>query len=170
MPDFITLTGTVGTEPRVFTTSTGLVVTSFRLATTQRVRDTASGQWRDLGSNWYTVSCFRTLAEHVGQSVHKGDRVIVSGRLRISSWSSNGREGINVELEADAIGHDLGWGTATFHRAERHVPLERVEPEPDVTRRARTPQSPSSGDDEPDQFSVESAAVGRPSAALPWAA
>lgn len=126
MSDNITLTGLVGTEPRVFTSPTGLAVTSFRLATSQRVRDRVTGTWRDLGSNWYSVSSFRSLAEHVAQSVHKGDRVIVTGRLRVTSWSNGGREGTNIEVEADAIGHDLGWGSSTFVRAERSTPVREA--------------------------------------------
>lgn len=117
MSDTLTVTGVVGTEPRVFTTSGGVQVTSFRIASSQRYLDRSSGEWRDPGSNWFTVSCFRQLAEHVAASVRKGERVIVSGRLRLKPWSNDSREGINVDIEADAVGHDLQWGTAVFTRS-----------------------------------------------------
>lgn len=121
MSDQLTVTGIVGTEPRCFTTSAGVSVTSFRLATSQRVFDRETQSWRDQGSNWYTVACFRSLAEHAALSVHKGEHVIVQGRLRIKSWSSDGREGTNVDIEADALGHDLMWGTTVFARTERQT-------------------------------------------------
>lgn len=118
MTDQLTLTGIVGTQPRQFTTSAGLAITSFRLATAHRVYDRETRSWKDLGSNWYTVACFRTLADHVLASIHKGERVIVTGKLRLKNWSSDGREGVNVDLEADSIGHDLLWGTSIFTRSE----------------------------------------------------
>lgn len=118
MTDQLTLTGIVGTQPRQFTTSAGLPITSFRLATAHRVYDRESRSWKDLGSNWYTVACFRSLADHVLASIHKGERVIVTGKLRLKNWSSEGREGVNVDVEADAIGHDLLWGTSIFTRSE----------------------------------------------------
>lgn len=117
MTDQLTVTGVVATEPRVFTTSTGTVITSFRLASSQRTFDRKTNEWRDLGSNWYTVSCFRALAEHVAASVKKGERVLVSGKLRIKTWSSDGREGTSVDIDADAVGHDLLWGTSQFTRS-----------------------------------------------------
>ena len=127
MSDHITLTGIVGTEPRVFTTAAGIAITSFRLATSQRVYDSSNRTWRDRGSNWFTVSCFRALADHVAQSVHKGERVIVSGRLRISHWTNDGRDGTAVDIEADAVGHDLLWGTSQFTRSAHSAP-ETPEP------------------------------------------
>lgn len=117
MSDTLTVTGVVGTDPRVFTTSSGVQVTSFRVASSQRYFDRSAGEWRDPGSNWFTVSCFRQLAEHVAASIQKGDRVIVSGRLRLKPWSNDQREGINVDLEAEAVGHDLQWGTSVFARS-----------------------------------------------------
>ncbi len=121
MSDQLTITGIVGTEPRCFTTTAGIPVTSFRLATSQRVFDRETQSWRDQGSNWYTVACFRGLAENTAQSVHKGEHLIVHGRLRIKSWSADGREGTNVDIEAEALGHDLVWGTAVFSRTERRA-------------------------------------------------
>lgn len=115
--DHFTVRGLVAAEPRHFTTSSGLAVTSFRLASSQSYRDRASGEWRDPGSNWFTVTCFRTLASHAFASVNKGDKVIVSGKLKIKAWTNDDKSGLNVEIEADALGHDLTWGTARFERS-----------------------------------------------------
>ncbi|HEV7956225.1 MAG: single-stranded DNA-binding protein [Microbacteriaceae bacterium] len=117
MTDTITLTGLIATPPRQFTTGSGLPITSFRLASTQRRFDRAQNKWIDGETNWYTVSAFRQLALNTGVSLNKGDRVVVSGRLRIRNWQSGEKSGTNIEVEADALGHDLSWGTARWVRA-----------------------------------------------------
>ena len=106
MTDTITLTGLVATEPRHLTTGDGLPLTSFRLASSQEPGDT----------NWYTVVAAGRLAANAAQSIHKQDRVIVTGRLRIRDWATTDRAGISVEVDADAIGHDLYWGTSQYTR------------------------------------------------------
>mgnify|MGYP006198711065 CR=1 FL=1 len=104
--DTITLTGLVATEPRHLTTGDGLPLTSFRLASSQEPGDT----------NWYTVVASRRLATNAAASIHKGDRVIVTGRMRIRDWATTDKAGVSVEVDADAIGHDLHWGTAQYTR------------------------------------------------------
>ncbi|MBU6265564.1 MAG: single-stranded DNA-binding protein, partial [Actinomycetales bacterium] len=116
MTDNITLTGLVATTPRHLTTSEGLAITSFRLASSQRRFDRAANRWVDGDTNWYTVSSFRSLAENVATSVSKGDRVIVTGKLRIRDWENTDRSGTTVEVEAEALGHDLTWGIASYTR------------------------------------------------------
>jgi single-strand DNA-binding protein len=116
MTDNITLTGLVATTPRHITTSEGLAITSFRLASSQRRFDRASNRWVDGDTNWYTVSSFRALAENSATSVSKGDRVIVTGKLRIRDWENTDRSGTTVEVEAEALGHDLTWGVASYTR------------------------------------------------------
>jgi single-strand DNA-binding protein len=116
MTDNITLTGLVATTPRHLTTSEGLAITSFRLASSQRRFDRASNRWVDGDTNWYTVSSFRSLAENAGTSVSKGDRVIVTGKLRIRDWENTDRSGTTVEVEAEALGHDLSWGISSYTR------------------------------------------------------
>lgn len=116
MTDTITLTGLVATVPRHLVTAEGLPITSFRLASTQRRYDRRAGVWVDGDTNWYTVSCFRQLAIHAATSIVKGDRVMASGRLRIRDWNSGERSGTTIEVEADALGHDLVWGNSTFTR------------------------------------------------------
>lgn len=111
MTDSITVTGVVGSDPRVHVTTQGLAITSFRLASTRRYFDRAKGSWEDGETNWYTVSAFRQLAQNTAASVAKGERVVVHGRLRLRAWESGEKSGTAIEIEADAIGHDLTWGT-----------------------------------------------------------
>jgi single-strand DNA-binding protein len=115
--DTITLTGIVATTPRSLVTSTGLPITSFRLACRQRRFDRLSNSWVDADTNWYTVSSFRQLALNVEHSVQKGEPVVVTGRLRIRDWENQDRSGTSVEVEADAVGHNLAWGTTSLVRA-----------------------------------------------------
>lgn len=118
MTDKITVTGLVATTPRHIKTSDGLAITSFRLASSQRRYDRVQHRWIDGDTNWYTVSMFRNLAENSALSIVKGDRVIVVGRVRIRDWESTDRSGTTVEIECDALGHDLSWGTAKFERVQ----------------------------------------------------
>lgn len=124
MSDTITLTGIVGTEPRALTTNEGLAITSFRLASTQRRFDRATEKWVDGDTNWYTITAFRQLATNAAVSVKKGERILVTGRLRIRDWSAGGKSGINIDIEADSLGHDLSWGTAAFSRGAGSTPAD----------------------------------------------
>lgn len=124
MSDFITLTGIVGTEPRAVTTAEGLAITSFRLASTQRRFDKSQEKWVDGDTNWYSITTFRQLATNSAVSVKKGERILVTGRLRIREWENAGKAGTNIDVEADALGHDLSWGTASFSRGAGATPID----------------------------------------------
>ncbi len=117
MTDLLTLTGLVATTPRHLVTSEGLPITSFRFASTQRHYDRTAQKWVDGDTNWYTITCFRQLAINVIGSVAKGQRLIVTGRIRVRDWESGERTGTTVEVDADALGHDLAWGTSVFTRS-----------------------------------------------------
>lgn len=111
-----TITGLVATTPRHLITADGLPITSFRLASSNRRFDRGSMEWVDGETNWYTITSYRTLAINTASSIGKGDRIVVSGNLRIRDWDNGERSGTSVELEASNIGHDLAWGTTTFTR------------------------------------------------------
>ncbi|GAA1505647.1 single-strand DNA-binding protein [Agromyces terreus] len=114
MTDNITVIGVVGGDPRVHVTSQGLPITTFRLASTRRFFDRAKGTWEDGETNWYTVSTFRQLAKNVAVSIHRGERVVVHGRLRIRAWESGEKSGTAIEIDADSVGHDLNWATTAL--------------------------------------------------------
>lgn len=116
MNDTLTLTGVVATDPQARTTTSGIPMTSFRLASSQRRFDRAAGRWIDGDTNWYSVTAFRHLGTNAGRSLVKGDRVVVVGRLKIRRWEQAERSGSSVDLEADTIGHDLSWGTSVYSR------------------------------------------------------
>jgi single-strand DNA-binding protein len=112
MDAYVQLTGNVGGT--VEFRNNGVPVASFRLAHTPRVR--RNGEWVDAATTWITVTCFRALAENVTASIHKGQPVLVAGRLRTNVWTKEGVTYERLTLEATTVGHDLTRGTATFFR------------------------------------------------------
>jgi single-strand DNA-binding protein len=116
MAEQITVLGLVATTPRHLVTQDGLPITSFRLAASSLKFDTAQNKWIDGETNWYTITAFRTLAINIAGAISKGERVIVTGKLRVRDWDNGERAGTSVEIEAESVGHDLNWGTATFTR------------------------------------------------------
>jgi single-strand DNA-binding protein len=128
------ITGYAGTE--VETRGNGTVA-AFRLACTPRIKTKAG--WSDGNTTWIEVVCFRTLAQHVDQSVRKGDPVLVVGRLRTNVWEKDGQTHEKLVLEADMVGHDLNRGTSAFRRPPRLAatePREAGDPPEDETETA----------------------------------
>lgn len=111
----VTVTGWAGTTPREVC-GDGVAFTSFRVSVTERRFDARSGEWGDGPTEWFTVKAFRELARNVAESIRKGDPVVVTGRLRTEVWQSDRGPQPGFVIEADAVGHDLTWGGATFRR------------------------------------------------------
>jgi single-strand DNA-binding protein len=116
MSELLSVTGLVATTPRHLVTQDGLPITSFRLASSQRRFDRSQNKWIDAETNWFTITGFRQLAINASTSISKGDRIVVTGKLRVRDWDNGERAGTSVEIEADSIGHDLSWGSAKFTR------------------------------------------------------
>lgn len=118
---FITVVGNIGATPRTRVVAGGQVVTDFRIASTPRKVDRASGAWSDGETIWFGVSCWRLLAENVAASVKTGDRVVVTGRLLARKWKNDqGEERSSLEIDAQTVGFDLARGKAV---QERSAPL-----------------------------------------------
>lgn len=114
--DIVTFAGNIGNDLIKNETRAGKPVVNFRVATSSGYFDQRTGAWVEGNTNWYAVAAFGRLAEHAAASLHRGDAVIVSGRLRVKEWEANGKKGVDVEIVADAIGHDLNSGTSAFAR------------------------------------------------------
>jgi single-strand DNA-binding protein len=113
----ITVVGNVGAQPRTRVVASGSVVTDFRIASTPRKVDKATGSWSDGETIWFGVSCWKLLAENVASSVKTGDRVVVTGKLRAHSWKNEqGEERSGLEIDAQAVGFDLSRGKAVQER------------------------------------------------------
>lgn len=122
MSDYITFRGFVATDIKTSTTPGGVGTASFRLGSTARRFDRASGSWVDIHTNWFTVQGYRQLAGNMACSIKKGQRVIVVGRLKLRQWEKEGRIYHAAEIDAESVGHDLMWGSANYIRTVTNGP------------------------------------------------
>lgn len=116
MSNPITVVGTIATDPKLIKTQSGVDLCTFRVASGDRRFDKTQQQWVDGETNWFGITTFRTLAEHSLKSFRKGERVIVTGKLRVRRWENGEKSGQSVDVEADAIGHDVRWGVSRFEK------------------------------------------------------
>jgi single-strand DNA-binding protein len=114
----VTLTGNLTADPELKFTTNGAAVANFRIAVTARVRD--GDTWKDGETSYFRVNAWRQLAEHVTDSLAKGDRAVVVGRLKSRSWETpEGEQRSVVEVDADEIAPSLRWAVAKPERATR---------------------------------------------------
>lgn len=114
----ITITGRIGSEPAQFGEEPRNGV-QFRLGCTPGYMD-ANHEWRKLPTTWITIKAFRTLALNAFNSLHKGDPVLISGRLVTEEWTTNAGElRSRVAIEASVIGLDLNYGICTYRKMPR---------------------------------------------------
>lgn len=114
---YMTVIGNIATDLRSTTTEGGVAVTSFRVAS--KPRRYGPNGWVDGHTSFVTVKCWRGLADNANDSLRKGQPVIVHGRVTVRPWERDGRTGTSVDIDADAIGHDLRWGTTEFRKTAR---------------------------------------------------
>jgi single-strand DNA-binding protein len=107
----VTITGNLTDDPDLRYTPNGTEVANFRLAVTARIKD--GDTWRDGDTSFFRVNVWRQLAEHVAESLAKGDRAVVIGRLKSRSWETpEGDKRSVVEVEADKVAPSLRWAVA----------------------------------------------------------
>ena len=112
---YVTLVGFVAREPHLRETKNGVHVADVRIGTTTRMIDKQTGEWVDADTSYFTVTCWRRLADHAKASLHKGDPVVVKGRFRTTSYEDKvGRLRTEVQIMADTVGHDLSRGIANY--------------------------------------------------------
>jgi len=115
----VTIVGNLTDDPELRYTPNGAAVAKFRVAVNRRYKD-QSGEWKDGDTSYFTVNAWRTLAENVAETLTRGTRVVVSGRLQYRAWESqDGEKRSAVEIEADEIGPSLRWATARIERNPR---------------------------------------------------
>ena len=116
----ITIAGNLVDDPELRFTPAGQPVARFRVASTPRFRDNSTGEWKDGDSLFLTCNVWRQAAEHVAESLTRGMRVIVSGRLRQRSYETKEGEKRTVyEVEVDDVGPSLRNASAKVNRAAR---------------------------------------------------
>lgn len=111
-------------------TADGTHWAKFRIVVQYSRFDRRRNEWVDGEPSFLNVVAWRTLAENVAASIHRGDPVIVSGKFRVRNWEYNGKTGTDIDVDAQAIGHDLARGRAEFSRPKRVAEgsIEPVEP------------------------------------------
>jgi single-strand DNA-binding protein len=116
----ITVVGNLVADPELRFTASGQPVATFRIASTPRVRDNASGEWKDGDSLFLTCNVWRQAAENVAESLQRGMRVIVTGRLKQRNYETKEGEKRTVyEVEVDDVGPSLRNASAKVARANR---------------------------------------------------
>jgi single-strand DNA-binding protein len=121
-----TIVGNLVEDPELRFTNTGTAVANLRLAVTQRIQQ--DGERRDGDTSFLRVNVWCGQAEHLADSLAKGDRVMVTGRLRQRSWETlEGDKRLVTEIEADEVGASLKWATAKVERASQRGNGERTQ-------------------------------------------
>src|SRR3954466_3652522 len=116
----ITVVGNLTADPELRFTSSGAAVANFTVASTPRTFDRQSGEWKDGEALFLRCSIWRQAAENVAESLQKGARVIVQGRLKQRSFETReGEKRTVIELDVDEIGPSLKYATAKVNKAGR---------------------------------------------------
>ena len=113
----VTLVGNATRDGELSFANSGKAIVAFGMAINSRKQ--VNGEWVDGDPQFYDVKAFGDVAENVAETVTKGMRVIVHGRLNYSSWEKDGERKSKVEVIADEIGPSLKWATATVAKTEK---------------------------------------------------
>lgn len=141
-----TFVGTIGRDPELRYTAGGRAVTNFSIACSRRFQK--DNEWQEV-TTWFNVTCWADLAEHVAQSLAKGNRVIVTGRIEIREYEKDGAKRTSVDIVADEIGPSLRWANCSVERVEREKDGESNR---NTRGRGQAPQQSSSYDRDEEPF------------------
>jgi single-strand DNA-binding protein len=116
----VTIVGNLTNDPELRFTPSGAAVASFTVASTPRVLDKATNEWKDGEALFMRCSVWRQYAENVAESLTKGSRVIVTGRLKQRSYETReGEKRTVVEMDVDEVGPALKYATAKVNKVSR---------------------------------------------------
>lgn len=117
----ISFTGNLTADPDLRFTSTGTPVTSFRVAVNHRHRD-ASGQWVDAGSTYLRCNAWRSMADNITNSLHKGDRVAIQGYLKQETYTAtDGTERTTYTVECEDVAPSLKFAVSTPQKTTKNT-------------------------------------------------
>src|SRR5205823_9080429 len=120
----VTLIGNITRDPELRFTPSGQATATFGLAVNRRWQNRQTQDWEE-ATSFFDVVCWREMAENASESLTKGARVIVTGRLEQRSWESQeGEKRSKIEVVADEIGPSLRWATAEVKKNDRRTPGE----------------------------------------------
>lgn len=116
----VVIVGNLTRDPELRYTPNGAALVKFGVAVSRRVKDDATGQWKDAETSFFDVTAWRSLAENVAETLSQGNRVVVVGRLRTNTWETpEGDKRSKVEIEAEEVGPSLKWASAKIEKQSR---------------------------------------------------
>ena len=149
MTSNVTIVGNLTRDPELRYTPNGAAVAAFGVAVNRRWQNRDSQQWEE-STSFFNVTCWRDLAQNVSESLEKGARVMVSGRLEQRSWETqDGEKRSVVEVVADEIGPSLRWATAKVDKNERRSGDGGGAPRGSGSGGSVPNEEPGYGDEEP---------------------
>jgi single-strand DNA-binding protein len=114
----VTLVGNITDDPELRFTPSGSAVANFTVAINRRIRQ--GDRWEDKLDGFFNCSCWRDQAENVAESLRKGMRVLIIGRLQQRSWEDReGNKRTSVEVQVDEVAPSLRWATASVQKSQR---------------------------------------------------
>src|SRR5579883_439497 len=124
----VTLVGNVTRDPELRFTPNGQATTTFGLAVNRRWQNRQTQEGEE-ATSFFDVVCWREMAENVSESLERGARVLVTGRLEQRSWETQeGERRSKIEVVAEEVGPSLRWATAQVTKNERRGPTEAGAP------------------------------------------
>ena len=119
-PTTVCITGTV-TRSELKYLASGMAITEFGVAVNERVKNKDTGKWEDGDASFFDCTVFGDMAENVAESIDKGTRVIVKGRLKMDSWEDKetGAKRTKIKVIVDDMGPELRWATAQVQKITR---------------------------------------------------
>jgi single-strand DNA-binding protein len=139
----VVLVGNITRDPELRFTPTGQPTATFGLAVNRRWQNRQTQEWEE-ATSFFDVVCWRELAENASESLHRGTRILVTGRLEQRSWeTAEGEKRSKVEVIADELGPSLRWASAEVKKNERRGPSDGGG-RPAPAREASRPEAESS--------------------------
>ena len=115
----VTLVGNITDDPELRYTPSGAAVANFTIAVNRRFKG-QDGNWEDKLEGFFRCNCWRDMAENVTESLRKGARVMVVGRMQQRSWETDqGQKRYEIEVQVDEVGPSLRWATASVQKSQR---------------------------------------------------
>lgn len=139
----VTIIGNLTGSPELKFIPSGAAVCEFSVAVSQRVKQ--GGDWVDGEPMYLRVTAWRDLAEHVAESLDRGQRVIVTGKLKMRSYESKGEKRQSWEIDADEIGPSLRWAVARPEKTAGNGPRTPSKPRTTQPQGVMTPTRGVSG-------------------------
>lgn len=119
-PTTVTIVGTLTRDPEMRYTPSGVSLASFSVAVNERVKNKQTNQWEDGDASFFDCTVFNQLAENVAESLQKGSRVILRGRLKQDHWETDsGEKRSKIKVIVDDIGPELRFATAQVQKITR---------------------------------------------------